>query len=1382
MTAPNSLGPEKHGQESVKETGGNNSNVSKSDPVLTDQTQSESHVKTNPRAVVGIGASAGGLEALELLFDHIPVDTGMAYVVIQHLSPDFKSMMNELLSRHTRLLIHRVSDGMVVEPNSVYLIPPKKEMIISDGRLLLTDKDPEQGLSLPIDTFFKSLALERKQDAIAVVLSGTGSDGSRGILDISRAGGLVIAQDEHSCRFDGMPRAAAETGVVDLVLRPEQIGTIIAEHGGDATDPIEAAKANGLNGIFEMLRSEYGIDFSWYKSSTVDRRVERRVQILQLNSLEEYVERIRTDRLELNNLYKDLLIGVTKFFRDPKAFERIAKEVIPNIFKTLPDGHEARFWVAGCATGEEAYSLAILIDEQMTRMKKRCDVKIFATDAHRVSLDFASTGLYPEASLSEVSKERIERYFKRQGANYKVSPELRKMIVFSAHNLLRDAPITRMNLITCRNLLIYFQPVAQKKVLSLFHFALASSGTLFLGPSEGLLDLADEFEPIDRSWKIYRKRRDVRLTNDFRISPPTDYNLRSSSRASRRSPVKSGKDFISKAYESLATEFMPPSFLVDEQHELLYTFPGAISFLMPRGGAPSTAILDMVDDDLRVVLAGALQRCARQNHSVKFSKLSLQLANEQISADLSVKPLTVDSKTRLFIVSIIPNDTPANALGGAMELDVDESVRERIELLESELGHTRENLQAAIEELETSNEELQSTNEELVASNEELQSTNEELHSVNEELYTVNGEYQRKIEELVEVNDDFDNLFRSTEVASIFLDRELCIRKFTPQATETFQITSHDLGRRIDGFNHKINDDQLYTDVRNVASGNIEKVERDVCDSNGVWYLLRILPYESIESSGGVVVTLVDIRTLKQAQDELTIAKDAIQAAINGVLLTDLDWQVRTANPSFLEMFEFESYEDIKAQRVEDLFSSECVDRLKEICREFSHDKKPSKHEYTLRRRDGTAFQVEVAGTIFNDGYGNPRGRQLSFVDITRRRSAEESRESYAAELEMANETLRTAEAQSRTAVEKRDQFLAILSHELRNPLSGIQNAVRVLNHPEANDSKVQRAKKAIANQTEHMGRLMNDLLDVSRVTQGKINFDLRIIDVRELVEDAHDAVQSSLLTKNQLFKVENSDKPLFVEADRDRLLQVLNNLLTNASRYTPTGGHITLHVEREGIECIISVIDDGQGIDPELKESIFEMFVQSDATLDRADGGMGVGLTIVRSLVEKMDGTISVDSDGIGEGSKFIVRLPLSFKSLRSQQKRPTEISKDPKASEKTVLIVEDNVEALEMLKYLLELDGYNVLTATDGKTGLDTIVSKQPDIALVDIGLPVLDGFQVASKTRETLGDNLKTKLIALTGYGQNDDHKKIMSSGFVEHLVKPVDGKQLNKALKI
>lgn len=1337
---------------------------------------------TNDRLrVVGIGASAGGLEALELLFGHLPVDTGMAFVVIQHLSPDFVSMMNELLSRHTSMEIHRVSDRMAVKPNCVYLIPPKKEMIISDGQLLLSDKDPKQ-LSLPIDTFFRSLAQECGDRAVGIVLSGTGSDGSRGIQKISSEGGIVIVQDEESCRFDGMPKAAIETGIVDIVLRPEEMGEVLAKTSKTGIlDNLEKSES-GLNGVFELLRNEYGIDFSWYKSSTVDRRVERRIQMLHVSSLDDYLRVVREDREELNNLYKDLLIGVTKFFRDPQAFDRLAESVIPGILENLEDQEEARFWVAGCATGEEAYSLAILIDEQLRRTGKRIDVKIFATDVHKNSLQYASAGLYPASSMTELSEDRLSRYFTSTNGCYQVAPELRKLIVFSPHNLLKDAPFTRMHLISCRNLLIYFQPAAQKKVLSLFHFALTSSGILFLGPSEGLLDLGDEFDPIDRSWKIYRKRRDIRLTQDFRMSPTTDFSLRSIPRLPRRDTKRSSSDFVSRAYELLAQDYLPPSFLVDESYELLYSFPGAVNFLAQRGGAPSTAILDLVDEDLRVVLAGALQRSSREKVAVSFSKISIQDARESVVADLTVRPLSINGSKTLYLISIVPLVSQEAGPVHAVELHVDESVRERMRLLESDLRHTKENLQAAIEELETSNEELQAANEELVASNEELQSTNEELHSVNEELYTVNGEYQRKIEELVEVNEDIDNLFRSTDVASIFLDPSLSIRKFTPQATRIFHVTPQDIGRRIDGFVHNLNYDKLFEDIQAVATGNKTKFEKDVLDKHGGWHLLRVIPYQSNEFSGGVVVSIFDIDSLKQAQTELRIAKDAINASINGVLLTDLDWRIRAANPAFLNMFEFEDFAAVQGQRIIDLFATESVGKLKEICDEISRDEQPKKHEYTIRRKDGTAFHVEVAGTIFSDERETPSGRQLSFVDITRRRQAEEARESYSAQLEMANETLRAAELNARDAVEKRDQFLAILSHELRNPLGGIQNAVRVLNHKGADEKKTARAKSAIASQTRQMARLMNDLLDVSRVTQGKINFDLEVLDSCELIEDAVDNVQSSIHTRKQSLKIERPDSPLFVEADRDRLLQVLNNLLTNASRYTQPGGEITLRLEKRDVECFISVIDNGIGIEPELKDGIFEMFVQSDSTLERTDGGMGVGLTLVKSLTEKMGGAVEADSKGTGQGSSFTVRLPLTLKNPPDGSAHPERTIKLSReyCSSKRVLIVEDNNDAREMLKYLLDLDGFQVLQASDGRSGLDLVLSEQPDFAFVDIGLPELNGFQVARQICKKLGDDRRTKLVALTGYGQMDDHIKVMDAGFDEHLVKPVDGKELNRVL--
>jgi two-component system CheB/CheR fusion protein len=417
--------------------------------------------------VVGIGASAGGLEALERLFKAMPTRSGLAFVVLQHLSPDFKSLMDELLARHTSLPIRRAEDGMIVEPNHVYLLPPKKGMIISGGRLLLTDKDPDQDLSLPIDHFFRSLAQDAGRCAIAIVLSGTGSDGSRGIRDIHEAGGLVLVQDEESAKFDGMPRSAIDTGIVDRILQPEAMPTALLEHTSNRSEtgpPLARTDLEGIDLIFKLLRDEYGIDFSYYKPNTVGRRIERRQTLTHAPDLESYVESLRNDSAELNALYRDLLIGVTRFFRDREAFERLERDVLSGLLSHKQASEEIRVWIAGCATGEEAYSLAILIDERLRLLGRSLNVKIFATDVHRASLEIASAGVYSEEALRDVKPARLERYFQRKADGYHVSPELRQMIVFAVHNIIKDAPFTKLDLITCRNLLIYFQPPIQKKV------------------------------------------------------------------------------------------------------------------------------------------------------------------------------------------------------------------------------------------------------------------------------------------------------------------------------------------------------------------------------------------------------------------------------------------------------------------------------------------------------------------------------------------------------------------------------------------------------------------------------------------------------------------------------------------------------------------------------------------------------------------------------------------------------------------------------------------------------------------------------------------------------------------------------------------------------
>src|SRR3954469_22819330 len=565
-----------------------------------------------PSHVVGIGASAGGLEAIERFFDNLPRETGLAFVIVQHLSPDFKSMMDELLARHTELPIHLVENGMLVEAEHVYLIPPKNEMIISGGRLLLSEQDRHVERTLPIDIFFRSLAQDCGSRAVAIVLSGGGSDGSRGIRDVHEAGGLVIVQDVESAQFDGMPRTAADSGLAHWVLSPSDMPRVLMEHaagrsqaanGGPASET-PAGNATVIE-VYRMLQEEYGIDFTHYKPSTVTRRIERRLALARSADIDEYIRRLKSDRGELDVLYRDLLIEVTCFFRDQQAFQVLETQVLPELLARQPREVPLRLWVSGCATGEEAYSLAILLEDLMAKRGER-PVKIFATDVHRGSLEHATRAIYTDEALAGVSEERLARYFTKIGDRYQVVPELRQRIVFAQHNVIKDAPFTRVDLITCRNLLIYLQPAAQQKVLSLFHFALNRNGFLFLGPSETVGALAAGYETLDKHWRLYRKRSDARIPVDARLSPPPVART-----ALPPFQPAGGRYSLSQllgTYDALLERTMPPSLLVNERAELVHAFSGAGAFLQHRDGRQGLDVLELVSPELKMVLLGGLKR------------------------------------------------------------------------------------------------------------------------------------------------------------------------------------------------------------------------------------------------------------------------------------------------------------------------------------------------------------------------------------------------------------------------------------------------------------------------------------------------------------------------------------------------------------------------------------------------------------------------------------------------------------------------------------------------------------------------------------------------------------------------------------------------------
>ena len=830
--------------------------------------------------VVGIGASAGGLKPIENFFDHMPIDSGMAFVIVQHLSPDFKSLMDELLARHTEMAIHKVSDGVTIEPNSIYLIPPEKNMEMSDGKLLLTDKTEIRGLSLPIDIFFSSLAEEAKANSIAIVLSGTGSDGSRGIKEVRKAGGLVVVQEPESAGFDGMPRAAIDTGIVDLVCTPSKMPGHLAGYicnqdrnklqKGDIPESDEGEPETQMLRLFRFFRQRNNIDFSLYKPATISRRLERRMKMKAVCSIETYLDQVEKDEQEADLLFRDLLVEVTQFFRDEEAFERLSKVILPDLIDRTEPGMEVRIWVCGCATGEEAYSIAMVMHDCLERAgRDKQSFKVFATDVHLKSLEVASNGFYQSHALDNVPKSFRDRYFVRNNGICNIKRKIRQSVIFASNDITRDPPFTRLDLICCRNVLIYLEPNVQKRVMSMFHFGLKTKGVLFLGPSETVGELSQEFSELDRHWRIYGKIRDIRLPDATRIPMKPMLGAVVGDQPQTFVPPSQNVGsqlWLNAAYDDLLSRHVPPSLLVSEANELLHCFGKARKLLTPPEGKPTNNVLKMLENDLSVSVSAALHRAKHEMKPVVYKGVRVNFGDgDRRLYRVSVEPYKRNEQS-LFLISleemekVVPDDT---IVENFHETDFPP---ERNEQLERELNYTRETLQATVEELESSNEELQATNEELIASNEELQSTNEELHSVNEELYTVNTEHKEKIEELTQLTSDMDNLFKSTEIGTIFLDKNFNIRMFTPSISAGFNVLEQDIGRPINHISYKLDSPQLLTDAADVLNSGVAK-EVEVHGRDQRVYLQRIQPYRVEDRIDGIVLTLTDITSMREAEN-----------------------------------------------------------------------------------------------------------------------------------------------------------------------------------------------------------------------------------------------------------------------------------------------------------------------------------------------------------------------------------------------------------------------------------------------------------------------------------------------------------------------------------
>lgn len=832
-----------------------------------------------PVCIVGVGASAGGLEAIEKLLGHFPVDSGCAFVVVQHLSPDFKSLMNELLSRHTTMKIEAVQDGQLVLPDHIYLAPPKCNVEYNQDRLWLRSMDSQRALNHPIDHFFMSLASITDTKAVAIVLSGTGSDGTRGVRAVHDSGGLVVVQEPRSATFDGMPRSAIGNGAAQIICRPEEMFAKILSYvsgiDAQASHDEESAKENAaflaagdIESLFLYFRKRYRVDFSLYKPATIHRRIARRMDMSGFLQVSDYLSTLMNSAEEADALYRDLLVEVTRFFRDEDAFRKLRTDVIPAIVTASAQHQPIRAWVPGCATGEEAYSLAMLIANECNRQNRSANVRIFASDLHEESLKYASAGVYSSEDAKAIPSELFEKYLLAQGDSYAICPEIRRMVNFTLHDLTEDPPFTRLDLLSCRNVLIYFESPVQMRVIKQFQFALRKGGYLFLGPSESLGVLSKEFETLDNHCRIFRKVRDFTPTS---FEPLNLGAGRLSIRERSALPAKSNSydegQILNLAYESLLNHYMPPSLVLNEELELLHCFGDARKLLKVPEGKSTLNVCRMLPAELSAAV-GLLVSQQKNNRAEGFlAQVAIQFNDQPRKCNLRAQSCEKNGR-KYYIVTfeLIVAEQPVTT-----EEISDQSIatrwRDQVIELERRLEFMQQSLQSTVEELETSNEELQSTNEELTAANEELQSTNEELQSVNEELYSVNDENKQRIDDLVRLTEDLDNLITNSGIACVFLDSELKITRFSPSITMAFDLIRDDVGRPLNNFQPRISSPNLLTNAARVLQTGLS-VSNEVTGPNSTLYFERIAPYH--DSGGGVkgvMILYTDISILLTARE-----------------------------------------------------------------------------------------------------------------------------------------------------------------------------------------------------------------------------------------------------------------------------------------------------------------------------------------------------------------------------------------------------------------------------------------------------------------------------------------------------------------------------------
>lgn len=1172
--------------------------------------------------IAALGASAGGLEALEKFFKHMPADSGIAFVIVQHLAPDHTSALPELLARCTQMSVVQARDHTEAKPDHVYIIPPNATLTIKDGKLRVAPPSEPRGYRTPIDSLFRSLAQDRGENAVCIMLSGTGTDGTLGLREIKENGGMAMAQTLESAKYDTILRSAIATGLVDHVLPVEEMPAKLLEYAAHLgaldgkPNHIREQVGARLGKIHSLLRRRAGHDFSQYKETTIARRLERRMKALQIDTVDQYIQTLEGQPEEVDRLFKDLLIGVTQFFRDSEAFEALGREVIPKLFQGKGSGDEVRVCVVGCASGEEAFSIAILLCEFTARLENRPRIKIFATDIDERGLETARKGIYPEGIAEHVSRERLERFFSKQDHTYQVKRELRELCIFSTHSFIKDPPFSRLGLISCRNVMIYLGPDLQRKILPLFHYALRPGGYLFLGPSESASGHLGLFHPVDKKYRIFQRKDSLSHHAPIQF-PFTD--IAHPRQPGGKQPEAEEHNLPNRLERVILQRYRPACVAVQENGDAVYFSGHTSRYLEQPTGSPETNIVNMAREGLQIPLRTALHKAVTTQERTVQKGISVQTNGGISLVDLSVELLAEFQPSQLYMVvfedaGIGPgpqhNESPAADAGS----------EEIIQYLEGELRGAREHAQAAFEELESSNEELKSANEEYQSTNEELETSKEELQSFNEELETVNAELNRKIAEVDNLNSDLQNLLDSTQIATIFLDSELRIKSFTPAALGMFRLIAADAGRPITDL-ARFHDVDLAQDIEDVLK-SLSARERQLAAKNGRHYQMRIMPYRTVHNViDGVVITFTDVTGLteaeQRAQDAKTYAENIVRTVREPLLVLDTGMRVQTANQSFYETFRVNA-EETEGRVLYELGNRQWdIPELRRLLTELL-PQKATMEDFEVEHNFESIGQKTMLlnARIVQQTAANAPLILLAIEDVTERKRAERLLRGLNADL---------------------TQFGHAAAHDLQEPLRITLSYTQLLARRYRGKLDAQ-ADKFIQYAVEgalRMEVLLKDLREYLLVNEQKL--EQRVpVDCNLVLEKALQVLEVAIQESGGA--VTHDTLPTIM-ADEALLVLLFQNIIGNGLKYHKAGVPPQVHISaRHSVKAwIFSVVDNGIGIDGENLEEVFVPFKRFHGA---EYPGTGIGLAICQKIVERYGGRIWAESEH-GKGSTFCFTIP---------------------------------------------------------------------------------------------------------------------------------------------